>query len=106
MQAKLGVALSGKETSKLLEGLAKDPQLRADDKPSVLIEELFPSEHHAMLQGKSEGSSSDNVITILRWEYHHTPHLAEEQKAMLMEQKNKTKNLFQFIHCIHHQPLG
>ncbi len=49
-----------------------------------------------MLQGKTEGSSSDNIITILRWEKHHTPHLAEEQKAMLMEQKNKTKKLFQF----------
>jgi hypothetical protein len=79
-----------------LEGLAKDPQLRADDNHSVVVEEQFSSEHHAMLQGKTEGSSSDNIITILRWEKHHTPHLAEEQKAMLTEQKNKTKKLFQF----------
>jgi hypothetical protein len=49
MQAKLSVALSGKDASKLLEGLAKDPQLRADNDPSVLVEEQFPSEHHAML---------------------------------------------------------
>jgi hypothetical protein len=76
MQAKISVTLSGKDASKLLEGLAKDPQLRVDDDPSVLVEEQFPSEHHAMLQGKSEGSSSDNIITILRWEKHHTPHLA------------------------------
>ncbi len=66
MQAKLSVALSGKDASKLLEGLAKDPQLRADDDPSALVEEQFPSEHHAMLQRKTEGSSSDNIITILR----------------------------------------
>jgi hypothetical protein len=97
MQAKISVALSGKDVSKLLEGLAKDPQLRVDNDPSVLVEEQFPSEHHAMLQGKIEGSSSDNIITILRWEKHHTLHLAEEQKAMLTEQRNKTKKkLFQF----------
>jgi hypothetical protein len=51
-----------------------------------------------MLQGKTEGSLSDNIITILRWEKHHTPHLAEEQKAMLAEQKNarrtKQRNRF------------
>ncbi len=69
--------------------MAKDPQLRADNDPSVLVEEQFPSKHHVMLQGKTEGSSSDNIITILQWEKHHTPHLAEEQK-------NKTKKLFQF----------
>ncbi len=49
-----------------------------------------------MLQGKTKGSSSDNIITILQWGKHHTPHLAEEQKAMLAEQKNKTRKLFQF----------
>jgi hypothetical protein len=37
MQAKISVALSGKDASKLLEGLAKDPQLRADNDPSVLV---------------------------------------------------------------------
>jgi hypothetical protein len=96
MQAKISVALSGKDAFKLLEGLAKDPQLRADNDPSVSVEEQFSSEHHAMLQGKMEGSSSDNIITILQWEKHHTPYLAEKQKAMLAEQKNKTKKLFQF----------
>jgi hypothetical protein len=106
MQAKISVALSGKDASKLLEGLAKDPQLRADNDPSVLVEEQFPSEHHAMLQGKTEGSSSDNIITILQWEKHHTPHLAEEQKVMLAEQKNKTKKLFQFTATNHNQPVG
>jgi hypothetical protein len=39
MQAKISVVLSGKDASKLLEGLAKDPQLRAEDDPSVLVEE-------------------------------------------------------------------
>jgi hypothetical protein len=96
MQVKISVTLSGKDASKLLEGLTKDPQLRADDDLSVLVDEQFPSGHHAMLQGKTEGSSSDNIITILQWEKHHTPHLAEEQKAMLTEQKNRTKKLFQF----------
>jgi hypothetical protein len=56
MQAKISVILSGKDASKLLEGMVKDPQLRADDDPSVLVEEQFWSEHHAMLQGKTEGS--------------------------------------------------
>jgi hypothetical protein len=96
MQAKLSVALTGKDATKLLEGLTMDPQLWADDDPSVLGEEQFPSEHHTMLQGKTAGSSSDNIITILQWERHHTPHLAEEQNAMLAEQKNKTQKLFQF----------
>jgi len=54
-----------KDASKLLEGLAKDPQLSADDDPSVLVEEQFPSEYHAMLQGKTDGTSSDNIVTIL-----------------------------------------
>jgi hypothetical protein len=96
MQAKISVVLSGKDASKLLEGLAKDPQLSADDDPSVLVEEQFPSEYHAMLQGKTDGTSSDNIVTILRWEKPHSPHLTEDQKASLMEQKNRTKKLFQF----------
>jgi hypothetical protein len=79
-----------------LEGLSKDPQLRAHNDPSVLIEEQYPSEHHAILQGKTTGSSSDNIITILQWEKRHTLHLSEEQKVMLTEQKNKTAKLFQF----------
>jgi hypothetical protein len=81
MQEKLSVTLTGKDVTKLLEGLTKDPQLQTDDEPSALVEEQFPSEHHAMLQGKTAGSSSDNIITILQWEKHHTPHLAEEQKS-------------------------
>ena len=96
MQAKISVVLSGKDASKLLEGLAKDPQLSADDDPSVLVEEQFPSEYHAMLQGKTDGTSSDNIVTILRWEKQHSPHLSEDQKASLTEQKNRTKKLFQF----------
>ena len=91
MQAKISVVLSGKDASKLLEGLAKDPQLSADDDPSVLVEEQFPSEYHAMLQGKTDGTSSDNIVTILRWEKSHSPHLTEDQKVSLMEQKNRTK---------------
>ena len=49
-----------------------------------------------MLQGKTTGSSLDNIITILQWEKRHTPHLSEEQKVMLTEQKNKTVKLFHF----------
>ncbi len=79
-----------------MEGLTKDPQLRADDDPSTMLEEQFPSEHHALLQGKTTGSSLDNIITILQWEKQHTPHLSEEQKGMLGVQKNKTAKLFQF----------
>jgi hypothetical protein len=55
MQAKISVVLSGKDASKLLEGLAKDPQLSAVDDPSVLVEEQFPSEYHAMLQSRKNG---------------------------------------------------
>jgi hypothetical protein len=66
MQDKASVTLSFKDATKLLEGLSKDPQLQADDDPSVLIEQHYPSEHHTMLQGKTTGSSSDNIITILR----------------------------------------
>ena len=91
-----GINLTGKDAAKLLEGLTKDPQLRSEDDPSILAEEQFPTDHHALLQGKTDGSSTDNIITILRWERRHSPHLAEEQKAMLTEQKNKTAKLFQF----------
>jgi hypothetical protein len=96
MQDKASVTLSFKDSTKLLEGLSKDSQLQADNDPSILIEEQYPSEHHAMLQGKTTGSSSDNIITILQWEKRHTPHLSEEQKVTLTEQKNKTAKLFQF----------
>jgi hypothetical protein len=96
MQDKLSVTLSVKDATKFLKGLTKDPQLRGDDDPSVLVEEQYPSEHHAMLQGKTTGSSSDNILTILQWEKYHTPHLSEEQKTILAEQKNKTTKLFQF----------
>jgi hypothetical protein len=61
-----------------------------------MLEEQFPSEHHALLQGKTRGSSSDNIITILQWEKQHTPHLSEEHKGMLGVQKNETAKLFQF----------
>jgi hypothetical protein len=106
MQGELSVALSGKDATKLqvLEGLTKDPQLRADDDPSVMLEEKFPSEHHALLQGKTTESSSDNIITILQWEKQHTPHLSEEQKGMLGVQKNKTAKVP--VHCHQHQSLG
>jgi hypothetical protein len=90
------VTLTGKDAAKLLERLTKDPQLRSEDDPSILAEEQFPTDHHALLQGKIVGSSTDNIITILRWEKHHTPHLSEEQKVMLTEQKKKTAKLFQF----------
>ena len=96
MNEKVSVSLTGKDAAKLLEGLTKDPQLRSEDDPSILAEEQFPTDHHALLQGKTIGSSSDNIITILRWEKQHTPHLSEEQKVMLTEQKNKTAKLFQF----------
>jgi hypothetical protein len=96
MNEKVGINLTGKDAAKLLEGLTKDPQLRSEDDPSILAEEQFPTDHHALLQGKTDGSSTDNIITILRWERHHTPHLSEEQKGMLTEQKNKTAKLFQF----------
>jgi len=49
-----------------------------------------------MLQGKTAGSSKDSIITILQWGKHHTSHLAEEQKVMIAEQKNKTAKRFQF----------
>jgi hypothetical protein len=69
----------------------KDPQLRSEDDPSILVEEQFLTDHHAiMLQGKTAGSSTDNIIIILQWEKHHISHLTEEQKVMLAEQKNKT----------------
>jgi hypothetical protein len=62
-----GVTLTGKDAAKLLEGLTKDPQLRSEDDPSsILAEEQFPTDHHALLQGKTDGSSTDNIITILR----------------------------------------
>ena len=96
MNDKASISLTGKDAAKLLEGLTKDPQLRSEDDPSILAEEQFPTDHHALLQGKTDGSSTDNIITILRWERHHTPHLSEEQKAILTEQKNKTAKLFQF----------
>jgi hypothetical protein len=107
MQDKASVTLFYKDATKLLEGLSKDSQLRADNDPSVLIEEQYPSEHHAMLQGKTTGSSSDNIITILQWEKRHTPHLlSEEQKVMLTEQKNKTAKLFQFTATSNNKPVG
>ena len=62
MNEKLSVNLTGKDAAKLLEGLAKDPQLRSEDDPSILAEEQFPTDHHAMLQGKTIGSSTDNII--------------------------------------------
>ena len=56
MNEKQGVSLSGKDAARLLEGLTKDPQLRSEDDPSILAEEQFPTDHHAMLQGKNIGS--------------------------------------------------
>jgi hypothetical protein len=45
MQEDFSVTLSGKDATKLLEALTKDPQLRAEDDPSVMVEEQYPSEH-------------------------------------------------------------
>ncbi len=74
MNDKESINLTGKDAAKLLEGLTKDPQIRSEDDPSILVEEQFLMDHHALLQGKTDGSSTDNIITILRWESHHTPH--------------------------------
>ncbi len=106
MNEKACINLTGKDAAKLLEGLTKDPQLRSEDDPSILAEEQFPTDHHALLQGKTDGSSTDNIITILRWERHHSPHLAEEQKSMLTEQKNKTAKLFQFTATTSNASMG
>ena len=56
MNDKASINLTGKDAAKLLEGLTKDPQLRSEDDPSILAEEQFPTDHHAMLQGKTDGS--------------------------------------------------
>ena len=50
-----GINLTGRDAAKLLEGLTKDPQLRSEDDPSILAEEQFPTDHHALLQGKTDG---------------------------------------------------
>jgi hypothetical protein len=104
MQAKLSVALSGKDAAKLLEGLTKDPQLRAADDPYVLVEEQLPSEHHAILQGKTVGSSSDNIIIILQWEKNHTASggRAEGHADRAEEQNTEVVS----VHCNYQQPLG
>ena len=45
MNEKASINLTGKDAAKLLEGLAKDPQLRSeDDDPSILAEEQFPTD--------------------------------------------------------------
>ncbi len=49
MNEKLSVNLTGKDAAKLLKGLTKDPQLRSEDDPSILAEEQFLTDHHAML---------------------------------------------------------
>ena len=106
MNEKLSVNLTGKDATRLLEGLAKDPQLRSEDDPSILAEEQFPTDHHALLQGKTDGSSSDNIITILRWEKQHTPYLSEEQKVMLTEQSEEQNSQTVSVHCHNQQPMG
>jgi hypothetical protein len=50
---KLNATLSGKDTTKLLEGLSNDLLLRSEDDPSVKEEEQHSSKHHAMLHGKT-----------------------------------------------------
>ena len=97
MNEKQGVNLSGKDAAKLLEGLTKDPQLRSEDDPSILAEEQFPTDHHAMLQGKTIGSSTDNIITILRWENQHPSFVggAEGHVDRAEEQNSQTVS----VHC-------
>ncbi len=59
MQAKISVVLSGKDASKLLEGLAKDPQLSADDDPSVLVGwHLIEQHRHHLKMGEAALSAS------------------------------------------------
>ena len=48
MNDKASINLTGKDAAKLLEGLTKDPQLRLEDDPSILAEEQFPTDHHAL----------------------------------------------------------
>jgi hypothetical protein len=50
---RLNATLSGKDTTKLLEGLSNDLLLRSEDDPSVKEEEQHSSKHHAMLHGKT-----------------------------------------------------
>jgi hypothetical protein len=105
---KLSVALSGKDTkTKLLEGLTKDPQLRADDDPSVMLEEQFPSEHHALLQASRE----DDGILFGQYHYHiavgeaaRTASIGRtEENAWSAEEQNGEAVP---VHCHQHQPLG
>ncbi len=99
MNEKLSVNLTGKDAAKLLEGLTADPQLRSEDDSSILAEEQFPSDHHAMLQGKTSGSSTDNIITILRWEKQQTPYLSEEQTKGHVDRAEEQNNQTVSVHC-------
>jgi hypothetical protein len=103
MQEKLSVALSGKDATKLLalgtwKGSPKIPSCEQMMIPRLCLRSNFLLSITLCykLQGKTTGSSSDNIITILQWEKQHTPHLSEEQKGMLEGQKIKTAKLFQF----------
>ena len=58
MQEKLSVALSGKDATKLLEGLLKDPQLRADDDPSV----------GKLVAAHGYRQKRENKLEIKKWE--------------------------------------
>jgi hypothetical protein len=66
MNEKLSVNLTGKDAAKLLEGLTKDPQLRSEDDPSILAEEQFPTDHHALLLLSRRQTTAAKVMSRTR----------------------------------------
>ena len=75
---RLSAILSGKDTTKLQEGLSNDLLVRSKDDPSVMGEEQHSSEHHTMLQRRTiTGLSTDN-----RQHHHHLLTMGETPQPL------------------------
>ena len=80
---------------KLLDNLRNDPQLRAEDDPTIVAEEQYPMAHHPIFGACIEKTKLHEITTMLQWKREHNAHnLPESSLKELKLMKDSLKKVF------------
>ena len=80
---------------KLLDNLRNDPQLRAEDDPTIVAEEQYPTTHHPIFGTCLERTKLHEITTMLQWKREHNAHnLPENSLKELKTMKDSLEKVF------------
>ena len=72
--------MDSRAVKKLLDNLRNDPQLRAEDDPTIVAEEQYPTSHHPIFGTCLEKTKLHEITTMLQWKREHNMHNLPESK--------------------------